>query len=254
MPRRPKKIHRSRPLIGGYLERISTEAFSQFPEALTSLVGKRHGVYALYKGERLYYCGLATNIRARINHHLRDRHAGKWDRFSLYLIHKADHIKELESLILRITCPKGNKMRGRLKRADDLGRELRKRAIAAFADWFGDVMGKGPRKAKSPLTSGRKAAATRRKRKIAVVGGEFELPPLAPYAGRGFMIRGWYKGKVHHAIVRKSGKVKYDGVLYNSPSLAAIAAAGKAPQNGWWFWHYLSNGKWLRLRELRRKA
>ena len=252
MPRKAKKARNSRPLVGGYLERVSTEAFSQFPEVLTSLVGKQHGVYALYKKERLYYCGLATNIRARINQHLKDRHAGKWDRFSLYLIHKADHIKELESLILRITCPAGNKMRGRLKRADDLGRELRKRAIAAFDEWFGDVMGNRTRKTKPALTPGQKAAATLRKRKA--VAGELGQPPLAAYAGSGFMIRGWYKGKVHHAIVRKSGKVKYDGVLYNSPSLAAIAAAGKAPQNGWWFWHYLSNGKWLRLRELRRKA
>jgi type I restriction-modification system DNA methylase subunit len=37
--------------------------------------GRRHGVYALYRGNRLYYVGLASNLRSRLNTHLRDRHA-----------------------------------------------------------------------------------------------------------------------------------------------------------------------------------
>ena len=79
MAKTKKKIRKSRQLILGYLESVSTEVFSNFPKALTDLVGKEHGVYALYKLGHLYYIGLATNLRNRIKNHLRDKHAGKWD-------------------------------------------------------------------------------------------------------------------------------------------------------------------------------
>lgn len=45
----------------------------------------------------------------RVNHHLKDWHKGKWDRFSVYLTNDDEHIKPLESLMLRIINPKGNK-------------------------------------------------------------------------------------------------------------------------------------------------
>lgn len=121
-----KKIYKSRSLVLGFLERISSKLFEDFPAQLTQLIGSQHGVYALYKGHHLYYVGLATNLRGRIKHHLQDRHAGAWDAFSLYLVRKADHIKELESLLLRIADPKGNKTRGRLKHADNLKKSLQK--------------------------------------------------------------------------------------------------------------------------------
>jgi hypothetical protein len=38
----------------------------------------------------------------RLKGHLRDCHKGLWDRFSVYLTSDAEHIKELESLLLRI--------------------------------------------------------------------------------------------------------------------------------------------------------
>ena len=101
------KKRSSHALVLGFLERISSRAFEEFPRQITELIGKQHGIYALYKGDHLYYVGLATDLRKRIKHHRQDRHAGKWDRFSLYLVHKVDHIKELESLLLRIADPKG---------------------------------------------------------------------------------------------------------------------------------------------------
>ncbi|NMC43566.1 MAG: GIY-YIG nuclease family protein, partial [candidate division Zixibacteria bacterium] len=124
MSAKRKTVHRARQLILGYLESVSREVFSDFPRVLTDLVGREHGVYALYKKGHLYYIGLATNLRTRIKNHLRDKHAGKWDSFSLYLVRKADHIRELESLILRIADPKGNRTRGKLPRASNLRRDL----------------------------------------------------------------------------------------------------------------------------------
>ena len=44
-----------------HLERVSTKVFSHFRKQLTDLVGTKHGIYDLYKGDRLYYVGLATN-------------------------------------------------------------------------------------------------------------------------------------------------------------------------------------------------
>ena len=77
MVKKPKKAVKARKLVRGYLERVSSAAFSDFPKQLTDLVGREHGVYALYKGDQLYYVGLATNLRNRIKQHLRDRHAEK---------------------------------------------------------------------------------------------------------------------------------------------------------------------------------
>ena len=53
---------------------------------------------------------------------------GAWDRFSMYLTIGDDHIRELESLVLRIVRPKGNKQIGKFKRAEDLRRALRREA------------------------------------------------------------------------------------------------------------------------------
>ena len=125
-----KSVRKSRTLILGYLEGISSKIFSGYPRQLTDLVGRQHGVYALYKGSRLYYVGLATNLRGRIKQHLKDKHAGKWDKFSIYLVRKANHIKELESIVMRISNPAGNASKGRLPKADNLKKQLDK-AVSA---------------------------------------------------------------------------------------------------------------------------
>ncbi|MBT3192989.1 MAG: GIY-YIG nuclease family protein [Verrucomicrobia bacterium] len=114
-----KRERKSNPLVLGYLEKISSKAFADYPKQITDLIGKKHGIYALYKNDRLYYVGLATNLKRRIKQHRIDKHAGKWNRFSLYLVRKQEHIKELESLILRIADPTGNATSGRLPGADN---------------------------------------------------------------------------------------------------------------------------------------
>lgn len=243
MAKKRKKTPRTRNLVLGYIERISSQVFSDFPKELTNLAGKQHGVYALYKGDRLYYVGLATNLRNRIRGHLRGPHRGKWDRFSLYLVRKAGHIRELESLILKIADPTGNKMMGRLPRAHNLRRKLDasvKKAQDEKRKRLFEV--KGVRGKKAPKSG-------RRQRKVAARGE----PPLGPYVSKGFTLRGTYKGKVYRAHVRAgTGKVNYDGVLYNSPSLAGQAVKGRAC-NGWKFWRYRNDkGGWVQLDELRK--
>jgi excinuclease UvrABC nuclease subunit len=73
-------------LVDAYLERIPADVFVRFQEAIKDLASKRHGVYALYKGDKLYYVGLAKNLKSRVQQHLKDQHKREWDMFSLYLI------------------------------------------------------------------------------------------------------------------------------------------------------------------------
>lgn len=56
-------MKKSKSLVGGYLERISVKAFEKYQREITDLVRARHGVYALYKNDRLYYVGLAVDLR-----------------------------------------------------------------------------------------------------------------------------------------------------------------------------------------------
>lgn len=211
------------------------------------MVGRAHGVYALYKGDHLYYVGLASNLRSRIRHHLKDRHARKWDKFSLYLVRKADHIRELESLIMRIANPKGNAAVGKLKRAMNLRTTLKIRLRQAQAQALDEVFGSREVKTVNKRTVRRRVARgrkTARKQKAAV---------LAPYVTKGFTIRCRYKGQIIRAHVWRSGKIRFNGTTYNSPSVAA-SAVGKGARNGWSFWNYRnSSGEWVPLRNIRKR-
>lgn len=111
-------------LVSQHMEGISAKALEQYQDIIREYIRGRHGIYALYKRERLYYVGLATNLRNRLKIHLKDRHKGLWDRFSVYLTIQDNHIKELESLVLRIVRPKGNVQSGRLSRSQDLKKKL----------------------------------------------------------------------------------------------------------------------------------
>lgn len=61
-------------LVCQHLEGASAKLFEQYADILREYVRGRHGVYALYKEDRLYYVGLAGNLRSRLKQHLRDRH------------------------------------------------------------------------------------------------------------------------------------------------------------------------------------
>ncbi len=233
------KKRKSRALVIGYLERIASKAFEGFPKQVTELIGKKHGIYALYKGDRLYYVGLATNLRNRIKHHLKDRHAGKWDRFSLYLVRKTDHIKELESLLLRIAGPKGNLTGGKLKRAENLKTTLKQKIKQEQGRQIDKLMGT---KSKTSSKSRKKSSAK-----------EKSQPSLAPYVKKRMKIRREYKGKLYVASVRSNGTINYKGNVYNSPSMAGKAIT-KRSTAGWHFWRYKNKkGEWVRLNELRKK-
>ncbi len=238
MPTRRKRTSRTRPLVVGYMEHISSKVFSDYRKQLTDLVGKRHGVYALYKGDHLYYVGLATNLRNRINDHLKDKHAHKWDKFSVYLARKVDHLRELESLILHIADPKGNTTWGRLEHALNLAHALHDGIASAQEKALKEILGKTQHKPKP-----KKTGSSRH---------HHREPALAPYVKHSFRIRREYKGRLYTATVRKDGRVRFNGKVYDSPSSAGQTVF-KGGCNGWYFWRYRNEqGNWVQLNELRK--
>ena len=237
-----KKVKRgSWPIVVGHLEKISSRMFERYPEQITGLVKQGQGVYALYRRDKLYYIGLASDLERRIKWHLKDKHKGKWDRFNLYMIKKTDHIREVESLLIRIADPEGNKLRGKLGGSENLGHDLK-----AAVKWrqneereifFGQRKG-SEKKGKRGKTKGR---------------GE---QPLKGYFPKGKMIYTNYKGKDYKAWVYGGGTIKMipSGQLFDSPSMAGISVTKKKTINGWRFWKYKDkDGKLVYIDQLRKK-
>jgi len=85
---------------------------------------ERQGLYALYKknGE-LYYVGRASSLIHRLSVHRSDLHGKKWDKLAIYIINEKLTLHDVESLLIGVSKPEGNKNRGKLK--NDLRKELR---------------------------------------------------------------------------------------------------------------------------------
>jgi len=228
------------PLVTQHLEKIDRHALEEYQDIVRRYVRGRQGVYALYRDNKLYYVGLAGNLRNRLKQHLKDRHSESWNRFSVYLTIGDSHLKELESLILRIVTPSGNKQRGKLMKSEDLRekfrraiRELhRKREDKIIGGIPGDI---DPIREKLPQDkSGR-------------------VPVLSVYTNRPKILRAKFKRKTIWAHIRKDGSIRCNGEVYLSPSLAAAAACKRKTCNGWTFWSYeRSPGDWVKIDELRK--
>jgi len=228
-------------LVTQYLENMSRELLEERQKIVREYVRKRHGIYALYRRGRLYYVGLASDLRSRLQAHLRDRHGESWDRFSVYLTISHTHMKDLECLALRIMHPPGNKESGKFRWSENLRRRLRRDIRKAQLAELDNLVGGGHRTVVKPRVD--KAKQARKKG---------PTPKLAPYVERGFTIRTQYQGKAVRARVLKNGAISLRGKRYNSPSLAAVSVFGSAV-NGWRVWLYQrAPGDWVPLRTLRR--
>ena len=225
-------------LVCQHLENISRKALVNYQKIIKEYVKGRHGVYALYRKGNLYYVGLASNLRNRLKTHLRDHHGNTWDTFSVYLVIKDSHLRELETLILKITSPKGNRQSGKFVKSQNLKPLFKKKISKAQQRELADILG---------LTKEKEV----KKKEIKRVKGR--NPILAPYVIKKFRIRYRYKGKLYKATVRKDGTIFYNKKIYNSPSLAGRAIT-KRPTNGWHVWQYeRAPGDWVKLDELRKR-
>jgi hypothetical protein len=146
------------------------------------------------------------------------------------------HLKELESLVLRIIKPKGNKLKGKFLRAENLRRrfadEIQQTQKSELISMMGKIISTKeiiPRK-----IAGKKAA-------------------LARYISGPMKLRANYKGSVITAQVRRDGTIRFDGKKYFSPSVAGARACERRSCNGWTFWKYeRAPGDWVLLDNLRR--
>ena len=224
------------PLVCQHLENISREALEKYQDIVRQHVRRRQGVYALYRRNKLYYIGLASNLRSRLAHHLRDRHQESWDRFSVYLTIGDSHLKELESLILRVVKPKGNKQKGKFLKSEDIRRSFAKDVRSRQHNELLSLLGK--------------------ERVLEVEEGKLATgrqPVLANYIDGPMNLQARYKGKIIKAHVRRNGSIRFKSKVYLSPSLAGAAACKRRSCNGWTFWQYeRAPGDWVPLNELRK--
>jgi hypothetical protein len=114
-------------LIKGMTRRIPIQLLGDlsFQEGLEKIMRGYAGVYALYRGRRLYYVGLATNLYNRLRWHTKNKHKGKWDQFAIFRVRRVHYLKDMETLLLQVAVPPGNSFTGRLHRDADLTRVLR---------------------------------------------------------------------------------------------------------------------------------
>jgi len=226
-------------IVCQHLENISRKALEEYQDIIREYIRRRHGVYALYRKGKLHYVGLASNLRSRLKQHLHDRHKDSWDRFSVYLTIDNKAIKELETLLLRIVNPDGNVQTGRFVKSQNLAVQFKKDVRQKHREKVDDLIG-GRRKKTLKKKAGKEK------------GPKGATPPLAKYVGRGPMkLRARYKGKLHRAVVRRDGWIRYDGMIYKTPSAAGMAIR-KRQTNGWQFWQCeRSPGDWIPLSKLR---
>lgn len=111
MAKKRKKRTRRAQLVFEFLENVSRTVLDRYLAIIGAYVRGKQGIYALYRKNRLYYVGLASNLIGRLKSHLRDRHADTWDRFSIYLTKSDKHLKELETLAIRIAHGEPDKRR-----------------------------------------------------------------------------------------------------------------------------------------------
>lgn len=221
-------------LVIQHVEMMSRRILENHQEVIREYVKGKRGVYALYRGSRLYYVGLASNLRSRLKAHVRDRHAEAWDRFSLYLTEGDEHLRELEAMVLRITMPKGNRAKSKFARSQDLRRYFKRRIQEQYRADLEALFAAPKGRHEPPEGDGRANEA-------------------AGLVQRRTPLRMTYKGRLYRATLRPDGQLRLRGKLYESPSGAAHAIVRRSV-NGWWSWKYEeAPGKWSRLQELRPK-
>lgn len=224
-----KKVPRS--LVINRLEKVSKDLFRRHYELITELVSTSPGIYALYDSDELYYVGKSTDLRKRVKQHLRDRHLKSWTHFSFYLVRRVEHIHEIESLLVRIASPKGNRVIPKGKHRGPLLAELKKmirqRQKEELKELFGESTAK-PEGGRHSLLNSRRS-----------------LEGLVSH--RKTLYRN-YKGRKYTATLRPNGTILMGKKKYSSPTAAAKAVVDRSTVNGWNFWYIEDvNGDKIRL-------
>lgn len=237
MTARAKKSKRMpRDLLRDRLEKVSKDVFKKYFPQITELVSDSPGIYALYDGDDLYYVGKSTELRKRVRQHLRDRHLASWTHFSLYLVRREEHIHEIESLLVRIANPKGNRVVPQGKSRGPLLKMLRGLIRKKHEDELAALLGPKP---------ARRAPHKKHGTHQDTLEGLVSKPAT--------LFRE-YKGKAYTAKLSPAGTIRFKGKTYNSPTGAAKAVIGaNRAVSGWVFWYIKDvDGNVVRLEDYRR--
>ena len=230
-----KRSDRSR-IITHKLERLSKKIFERYKKEVLQYIGSKPGVYALYDERELYYVGRASDLARRVNDHLKDRHSALWTRFSVYLVKKSQYANDIESVVISIADPKGNKAKPNLGDGEKKLKDILRKAIE-----------KSHQEELRELGFGRKKRIESNKKSK----GRPNKPDLKNYFGTNRPLMKSYKGKTYKATLLKSGKIKYKNKLFNSPSSAAQKIVDSRTVNGWDFWFVKdSENNWIKLSDL----
>lgn len=212
------------------LENISRNLFRDHFEIITQLIEGSSGIYALYDENELYYVGRASDLRRRVNQHLKDRHDSQWTHCSLYLIRKVDYIGDIESLLIRIAAPVGNRAKPRGRDSKLLLGKLKKLIRAKHKEEL------------SELISGRTSPKKEKNSQ--------HPDTIVGLVKKRTSIYRTYKGKEFRAILTPHGKILFKGKTYTSPTGAARAIITTRTVNGWHFWRIKNDkGEWVKLAE-----
>jgi len=161
-----------------------------------------------------------------------------WDTFAIYLTIDNKYMKELESLVLRVTQPKGNRVKGGFAKSENLLRRFRNEIKRHL--WSEMDIVTGRERARVKIRRGAKSRES------------LARPELAGVFGRSIALQGTYKQQTFRARVLKNGMIRFEKLRYKSLREAASIARGR-PTNGWHFWKTKTRkGKWVSLRSLAR--
>ena len=135
--------------------------------------------------------------------------------------------------------PAGNKQKGKLPRSEDIrrafARDMRQRQNTELRSLLGrEIPIVVDDSADEDTADGRR-------------------PVLAGFFRKSTKLIATHKGKRLTARVLRDGRIRFDGTLYNAPSLAGAAACNRRTCNGWTFWQYeRAPGDWVPLDCLRK--
>ncbi len=214
-------------LITHSLVNVSKEMFKQHPTLITQIVEKRSGIYALYKNKELYYVGRAAQLKSRVKRHLSNHHYPNWTHFSFYVVENS-WIGEIESILVRIAKPKGNKANPK-GRDISLNKDLSNLLKKTFNETH-DILLPGAKTSRSKIAQNR---------------------ILKGLVDKNTSIFRTYKGVKHTAVLTPAGTIRYKSKIYSSATAAAKAVVdGRV--NGWRFWKIKNSAKqFVKLKEYR---
>ena len=215
----------------------------RYKKIIKEHIGTKHGIYALYdKNGKLYYIGRALKISGRLKSHLfKNKHKGKWSRFSVYLTKEKEYNKSIEDVLISITKPKPPGNTNKPLRIEKLNRLISKNMKKIDKENRENISGKS-------RLNGRKNKLKIRNKKASKKNN---TPSFKNPFGRDKVLKKTYKNKLYKAIWLKSGWIKYKNKIYSSPTGAAKMASGRSTINGKNFWRVQDNkGKWIQISKL----